>query len=134
MAGAQPDDREDREAGRRETVPGQVETVAGRVETVFGHVETVLGHIEITRLPERGWFRLARVAIAPQHRGHGFGLALVDAAVAEARRLGAVGVDLRVFDVNAAARATYRSAGFSDIGRDRLQPDLRWMIKEFKRG
>jgi ribosomal protein S18 acetylase RimI-like enzyme len=92
-----------------------------------------IGHIELTRLPDRRWYRLARVAIAPQRRGLGLGLALVNAAVEEALRLGAVGVDLRVYHSNAAARATYRAAGFADIGRDRAQPDLRWMIREFGR-
>lgn len=92
-----------------------------------------IGHIEITRLPERGWYRLARVAIAPQRRGFGLGLELVNAAVDEALRVGAVGVDLRVYHSNDAARATYRAAGFTDIGRDRTQPDLRWMIREFGR-
>jgi ribosomal protein S18 acetylase RimI-like enzyme len=95
--------------------------------------EVIVGHVELTRLPDRGWCRLARVAIAPQHRGHGFGFALVSAALEQARSAGAFGVDLRVFESNSIARATYRAAGFSDIGRDRAQPDLRWMIKELER-
>lgn len=95
--------------------------------------ELILGHVELTRLPDRGWNRLARVAIAPEHRGRGYGFALVNAAIEQARGAGAVGVDLRVYDSNAVARATYLAAGFVDIGPDRSQPDLRWMIKEFKR-
>jgi ribosomal protein S18 acetylase RimI-like enzyme len=89
-----------------------------------------LGHIELTRLPERGWCRLARVAIAPEHRGRGFGSGLVNAAIEQARSVSALGVDLRVYESNSVARATYRAAGFTDIGRDRSQPELRWMIKE----
>lgn len=100
--------------------------------TAVGAGDETLGHIEITRLPERGWFRLARVAIAPAHRGRGLGLALVNAALDQARERGAKGVDLRVFHSNAVARATYLSAGFVDIGRDRSQPELRWMIREFE--
>jgi ribosomal protein S18 acetylase RimI-like enzyme len=96
--------------------------------------ELIVGHIELTRLPDRGWCRLARVAIAPEHRGHGFGFALVNAALEQALAVGARGVDLRVYESNSIARATYRAAGFTDIGRDRSQPDLRWMIKEFNRG
>jgi GNAT superfamily N-acetyltransferase len=95
--------------------------------------EVIVGHIELTRLPERGWCRLARVAIAPEHRGRGLGFGLVNAALEQARAVGAVGVDLRVYDSNSPARATYRAAGFTDIGRDRSQPELRWMIKEFGR-
>jgi ribosomal protein S18 acetylase RimI-like enzyme len=95
--------------------------------------DVIVGHIELTRLPERGWCRLARVAIAPEHRGRGFGSGLVNAALDQARSLGAVGVDLRVYESNSTARATYRGAGFTDIGRDRSQPELRWMIKEFAR-
>jgi ribosomal protein S18 acetylase RimI-like enzyme len=97
-----------------------------------GDSQVAIGHIELTRLPQRRWFRLARVAVAPAHRGRGLGLALVNAALDEAQQRDAAGVDLRVYDSNAAARATYRSAGFTDIGRDRLQPDLRWMVKELK--
>jgi ribosomal protein S18 acetylase RimI-like enzyme len=94
----------------------------------------IVGHIELTRLPERDWCRLARVAIAPEHRGRGFGSGLVNAALEQARSLGALGVDLRVYESNSVARATYRGAGFTDIGRDRSQPELRWMIREFERG
>ena len=96
--------------------------------------EVIVGHIELTRLPDRGWCRLARVAIAPEHRGRGFGFALVNAALDQARAVGARGVDLRVYESNSVARATYRAAGFTDIGRDRTQPDLRWMVKELERG
>jgi ribosomal protein S18 acetylase RimI-like enzyme len=92
--------------------------------------EVIVGHVELTRLPDRGWCRLARVGIAPQHRGHGFGFALVNAALDQARSAGALGVDLRVYESNSVARATYTAAGFTDIGRDRSQPELRWMIKE----
>jgi RimJ/RimL family protein N-acetyltransferase len=95
--------------------------------------EVIVGHVELTRLPDRGWCRLARVGIAPQHRGHGFGFALVNAALERARSAGALGVDLRVYESNSVARATYTAAGFTDIGRDRLQPELRWMIKELER-
>jgi ribosomal protein S18 acetylase RimI-like enzyme len=95
--------------------------------------ELIVGHIELTRLPERGWCRLARVAIAPEHRGRGFGSGLVNAALEQARAVGARGVDLRVYESNSVARATYRAAGFTDIGRDRSQPELRWMIKELGR-
>jgi ribosomal protein S18 acetylase RimI-like enzyme len=96
--------------------------------------EVIVGHIELTRLPDRGWCRLARVAIAPEHRGLGFGSGLVNAALEQARAVGARGVDLRVYESNAVARATYSAAGFTDIGRDRTQPELRWMIKELERG
>jgi ribosomal protein S18 acetylase RimI-like enzyme len=47
--------------------------------------------------------------------------------------VGARGVDLRVYESNSSARATYRAAGFTDIGRDRSQPNLRWMVKELGR-
>jgi ribosomal protein S18 acetylase RimI-like enzyme len=90
----------------------------------------VVGHIELSRLRDRGWGRLARVAVAPPQRGLGLGRALVEAALAQARARGLCGVDLRVFAENAAARALYASVGFADVGADRSQPELRWMVME----
>jgi RimJ/RimL family protein N-acetyltransferase len=89
----------------------------------------VVGHIELARLTDRRWGRLSRVAIAPERRGEGFGRALVTAALDEAARAGMTGVDLRVYAVNAAARATYVAVGFSDVGADRIEPELLWMVK-----
>ena len=96
--------------------------------------ELIIGHIELTWLSQAGWGRLARVALAPQWRGRGLGRELVEAALAKARAAGMRGVDLRVYAANAAARATYAAAGFVDVGADRSQPDLRWMVKKLERG
>ena len=94
----------------------------------------VAGHIELNWLAQQGWGRLARVGLAPRLRGRGLGLALVDAALEQARAARMVGVDLRVYSENRAARATYAAAGFTDIGPDRSQPDLRWMVKKLEAG
>lgn len=91
--------------------------------------DEVVGHIELAHLTDRRWGRLSRVAIAPRRRGEGLGRELVAAALDEAVRAGMTGVDLRVYGVNAAARATYLAAGFSEIGADRLEPELLWMVK-----
>lgn len=56
------------------------------------------------------------VAVAPSLRGRGLAGALLDAAIAEARRRGAMALRLDVFDNNAPAIAAYRRAGFEDLG------------------
>lgn len=96
--------------------------------------DEVAGHVELTWLAEAGWARLARVALAPRRRGQGLGPTLVAAAVAQARAAGMKGVDLRVYADNAPARRTYAAVGFVDIGADRSQPDLRWMVKRLEAG
>jgi RimJ/RimL family protein N-acetyltransferase len=52
------------------------------------------------------------ITVYPSLRGQGVGRALVDAAIAEARRRGARRLTLRVFAPNEVARRLYESAGF----------------------
>ena len=52
------------------------------------------------------------ITVEPALRGRGIGRALVDAAIAEARRRGARRLTLRVFAPNEPARRLYESAGF----------------------
>ncbi|MGV9286032.1 N-acetyltransferase family protein [Streptomyces sp. NPDC003719] len=56
------------------------------------------------------------LAVADAARGHGVGRALVRGAVAEARRLGARRITLRVLGPNTAARRLYESEGFTVEG------------------
>jgi ribosomal protein S18 acetylase RimI-like enzyme len=53
------------------------------------------------------------IEVAPEHRGRGFGRALLAAAEAEAARHGAASIGLNVFGTNAVARSLYESAGYS---------------------
>jgi RimJ/RimL family protein N-acetyltransferase len=52
------------------------------------------------------------VAVGPSRQGQGVGRALIEAAIAEARRRGARRLTLRVFSPNERARRLYESAGF----------------------
>ena len=52
------------------------------------------------------------IAVDPARQGRGVGRALIDAAIAEARRRGARRLTLRVFSPNDRARRLYESAGF----------------------
>jgi ribosomal-protein-alanine N-acetyltransferase len=73
-----------------------------------------------------GGFVLARVAadeaevlslaVMPEARRSGLGRALLAAAMARARELGAATIFLEVAAANAAARALYAAAGFLEVG------------------
>jgi ribosomal protein S18 acetylase RimI-like enzyme len=52
------------------------------------------------------------IAVDPGRQGRGVGRALIDGAIAEARRRGARRLTLRVFSPNERARRLYESAGF----------------------
>ena len=56
------------------------------------------------------------IAVDPARQRRGVGRALIDAAVAEARRRGARRLTLRVLGANAGARRLYESAGFAVEG------------------
>lgn len=70
------------------------------------------------------WFvadegEIANLAVSPDERGRGVGAALLDAALAEAARRGAITVYLEVRDSNEVARRLYGSRGFEEVGRRR---------------
>ncbi|MFE6284155.1 GNAT family N-acetyltransferase [Streptomyces sp. NPDC057877] len=91
--------------------------VAERAGQVVGYVR--LGFP--TELASNAHVRQIRgLAVARQARGRGVGRALVRAAVAEARRLGARRISLRVLGHNVPARALYESEGFVVEG---VQPE-----------
>jgi ribosomal-protein-alanine N-acetyltransferase len=56
------------------------------------------------------------LAVAPAARRRGIGAALLAAAAARARDAGAVNLFLEVAQTNAAARALYAAAGFTQVG------------------
>lgn len=56
------------------------------------------------------------LVVAAQARGRGVGRALLDAAMDEARRQGALRITLRVLGHNAPARKLYETAGFAVEG------------------
>jgi len=80
----------------------------------------LVGYIRLvppTSLPSNAHIRMIQgLAVDPSARRHRVGRALVEAAVAEARRIGARRVTLRVLGHNAPARALYESLGFAVEG------------------
>jgi [ribosomal protein S18]-alanine N-acetyltransferase len=64
-----------------------------------------------------GEAEILSIAIAPARRGRGFARPLLDLNLRRLAGLGAHTVFLEVDEHNAAARALYRRAGFSDVGR-----------------
>jgi ribosomal protein S18 acetylase RimI-like enzyme len=99
----------------------------------------LVGLININRSPRakvRHRANIGAMYVAPEARGHGFGRALLDAAIAHARSLdGVQDVVLAVTAGNEAARALYTSAGFQSYSIDpRLicvdgqYYDVEWMI------
>lgn len=68
------------------------------------------------------WFaggqgEIANLAVDESVRGRGFGSALLDAALEEARRHGTDEVFLEVRSSNLRARQLYESRGFAEVGR-----------------
>jgi ribosomal protein S18 acetylase RimI-like enzyme len=58
---------------------------------------------------------LEELYVVPERRGHGLGRALLDAAMECARERGAARIDLGTSEDDAAARALYESAGFTNF-------------------
>ncbi len=57
---------------------------------------------------------LAELYVAPQHRGRGFGTALMRAAIGEARSVGADTMDIGVDEPDVGARRLYERMGFTN--------------------
>lgn len=53
------------------------------------------------------------IEVHPQHRGKGYGRALLQAAEDETRRLGVAAIGLNVFGANSVGLALYESAGYA---------------------
>lgn len=99
-----------------------------RVDSADG---TAVGNIDIKAIDRiHANAVLARILVAPDHRGRGYALPMVNAALKicfEEMTLHRVG--LRVFAHNTGAISTYKRAGFIEEGRDRevrRTPDGVW--------
>ena len=76
----------------------------------------IVGNVSLNRAPGNRRRRIiCNVVVLEEHRGRGIGRQLVEAAVAEARQLGAEGVILQVYQENARALGLYTSMGFEEV-------------------
>jgi ribosomal protein S18 acetylase RimI-like enzyme len=71
-----------------------------------------IGYGEVWEDPDEGEAELARIIVAPEWRGRGFGRALVSFLARRAKDAGFCDIWVRVVPANATAIATYASAGF----------------------
>ena len=80
-----------------------------------GSGERVVGYVVAWFAAGEG--EIANLAVAPSERGRGIGATLLDAALAEGRRLGTKEMFLEVRSTNVRARQLYDSRGFIEVGR-----------------
>jgi ribosomal-protein-alanine N-acetyltransferase len=73
----------------------------------------VIGFIHWWMVLDEG--QIMNLAVSPDHRNHGTGRALLDAAIRTACEAGAVSMVLDVREGNSAARNLYQSAGFQVV-------------------
>jgi len=69
-----------------------------------------------------GVFELVKMAVSPDHQGHGTGGRLIEAALGRARRLGAHRIVLESNARLASAVRLYERAGFRHLGADEREP------------
>ena len=91
--------------------------VLGRDPVPVGHGELVTETATIVRV--------ARMAIAPRHRGHGVGRALMVGLIGEARRGGCALLALNVHQDNTPAIRAYRGFGFEPAGAALVHSNVR---------
>lgn len=82
-----------------------------------GSGEKVVGYVVAWFAAGEG--EVANLAVGPASRGRGIGAVLLEAALAEGRRLGAMEMFLEVRSSNVRARQLYESRGFVEVGRRR---------------
>jgi ribosomal protein S18 acetylase RimI-like enzyme len=82
-----------------------------------GRGTQVVGNVSLSRAPgDRQWWVIANVVVEAEHRGRGIGQRLVQAAIDEARELGARGTILQVYEGNLRALRLYIDLGFREAG------------------
>lgn len=100
-------------------LPGRYAPPAGEMllaRAAGGRAGAALGCVALRPLGPAGTAEMKRLYVVPAGRGTGLGLALVEAVLGEARRIGYARVVLDTLPFMAEAVALYRRAGFSGIG------------------
>ena len=108
----------------------QLEAIRGDADVLAWTAWTreAVGHAELVRV-DASLSRLARVGIAPAHRGRGLGRQLVEAVLAEAAGRAIRAVDLNVYEHNGPAIRLYRSLGFEPQPSVAADPSVLRMTK-----
>jgi ribosomal protein S18 acetylase RimI-like enzyme len=76
----------------------------------------IVGNVNLNRTPGSHQRRIVcNVVVQEAHRGRGLGRRLTEAAVAEARKMGADGVVLQVYEDNPGALQLYTDLGFREV-------------------
>ena len=88
------------------------------------------GMCVVAKEPDKSDAWLSAVWVVPEHRGHGVGDALMQAALDHARSLGARRLMLEVAETNLAAQTLYQRHGFARTGRLTTLPPPRESIIE----
>lgn len=90
----------------------------GRFDVLCDGAGQVVGSVGLLPL-DAARVELRKMYLAPAHRGRGHGRALLEHALAEARRLGFTRVELETAGVLAAAIALYTRHGFTPVEQRR---------------
>lgn len=78
--------------------------------------QRIVGNVSLNRAPgSRSRWIICNVVVQDAYRNQGIGRKLTDAAIAEARELGARGVLLQVYEDNSPALHLYSSLGFQEV-------------------
>jgi ribosomal protein S18 acetylase RimI-like enzyme len=81
-----------------------------------GRGRRIVGNVSLNRSPgDRKRWIICNVVVREAYRGQGIGRQLTEAAVTEARELGAEGVVLQVYRDNLPARRLYTDLGFHEV-------------------
>lgn len=106
-----------REAVQAYVVQGQCYLAFLETELVG---EFVLLRTGLTDPPSgEGTWELMNVAIAPRYQGQGWGKKLVQAAIAQARELGATAIEVGTGNSSLSQLALYQKCGFRIVGVER---------------
>lgn len=95
-------------------LPGQYGPPGGALLLARGADGTALGCVALRPFDD-GRVEMKRMYVAPEGRGLGLGRALLEAAIAAARSIGAKAILLDTLPELTAAIALYRSAGFEEV-------------------
>lgn len=96
-------------------LPGRYAPPGGEMLLARGAGGAPLGCVALRPLGPEGVCEMKRLYVVPAGRGMGLGLALVEAVLGEARRIGYARVVLDTLPFMAEAVALYRRAGFAGI-------------------